>query len=217
VNRRPIPGTRLILALVICSLGLALGLTATAGPGSDSQTRRLDKQISLFEFILDDMLVESPNLLVRSSEATSGIYLEGQGAMFTFKIGLNTFTWDSDDHHWWKRIWSSGSEVIILTDDGDRVEDIEEWRDEQLPKQEKLYQAGKKEIQETILNFAEVLTTLGDDEWVVIKARLRGTDYFREQDIRKLEIKVQMRDIRAYAAGRLDEADAMKKFQVTES
>jgi hypothetical protein len=217
MNRRIILGTRLILGAAVCGVGLALGPAALAAPGSDSQTRRLDKQISLFEFILDDMLVESPNLLVHSREAATGIHLEGKGAMFTFKVGLNTFNWDSDDDHWWKRIWSSGSEVIILTDDGDRVEDIEKWRDEQLPKQEKLYQAGKEEIQETILNFAEVLTALEDDEWVVIKARLRGTDYFREQDIRKLEIKVQMKDIRAFAAGRLDEAEAMRKFQVTES
>ena len=70
--------------MLVSAVGIG---SATAGPDPDS--RRMDKQIRIFERVMDDMLVESPNWLVRSAESTRGTYIEGHGAVFSFKVDLN--------------------------------------------------------------------------------------------------------------------------------
>lgn len=216
MNRRFTPIARLGLGLAVCGLGLTLGLGAAADSADDASARRLDKQIRIFESALDEMLIESPNLLVRERDATHGLSLEGEGAIFTFRIGLNIASWDSDGP-WWGRIRVEDRNVIILSGDDIRTVDYDTWRDEEIPRQEKLYEGGKKEIEGTILDFGEVLSLLGDDEWIVIRARLRNCEYFEDADLHKLEVKMQMRDVRAYAAGRLSREEAMRKIQVEES
>lgn len=204
--------------LALCTLALVLGITVVpAASADDAQERRLEKQVRVFETALDDMLVESPNLLVRSREATHGLYMDGKGAVFTFRMGLNTNSWDSDGDHWWNWLRVDDGEVIILSRDGARVEDYDEWAKDRLPRQAELYEDGKEEIKLTILDFGVVMSELADDDWIVVKARLRGAAYFKEEDIRTLEMKIQMRDVRAYAAGRISEDQAKGKIQVEES
>jgi len=197
---------------------LVAGLTGTlvSPAAADSRSDRLEKQVRIFERAVDQMLVDSPNFLVHSSEATQGMILEGRGVVFGFKTSLNTFPWRTDGHGWhWFR--HDDDRVIIIDDDGAVVRNAKDWRRDQLPEQERLYRDGKKEIVDTILDFGEVLSTLDDDDTLEIRARLQGADYFHENDLKKLTVKVKMRDLRDYLDGRIDRDQARSRIQMEES
>lgn len=204
------------------ALGVLAGVLATvflpASSPAAPRTDRRDKEIRIMERALDDMLVESPNFLVRSSEPTNGIYLEGRGAVFTFKTGLYTSSWRSDDDGWhWFR--HDDTRVIVIDGDGDggTVRSGKDWRRQQLPEEERLYAAGKDEIVDTLLDFGQVLSALGDDDWLEVRARLRGAEYFHEHDINILRVRVKMRDVRDYLDGRLDRDAVRDRIEIEES
>jgi hypothetical protein len=199
-------------------LGLMAGLVWAAPSGAGPETRRMDKQIGLFEMALDEMLVESPNFLVQSRDNTRGTYFEGMGAVFTFKTSLNTWPRHSDDDRHW--IWSDDDDdvhIVIIGDTGYDVKDGKEWKERLMRKQETLYERGKKEIVETIADFGDLLSTLDDEDWLKIEARLRGAALFKENDVRRLTVQVKMRDVRAYVRGTLDEDELGRRIQIDES
>ena len=201
--------------LLLASLVVSAGLISSAAAGPDADERRQEKQIRIFERVLDDMLVESPNWLVRSMESAHGDYIEGRGAVFSFKVDLNSQRWNNGDH------WSyfhddDDSHVIVIRDDG-RSRGRKEVDEDVLEREAKLYRRGKEEIIETIVDFGEMLTVLDDGDWIEIKGRLRGAKYFKEEDLRKLSVKVKMADVRAYARGTLDADDLAARVQIKES
>lgn len=202
------------------ALGVLAGVLATvfipvsslAGPRAD----RRDKEIRIMERALDDMLIESPNFLVRSTEPTNGIYLEGRGAVFTFKTGLYSSSWRSegDGWHWFRH---DDTRIIVIDGDGGTVQSGKDWRRQQLPEEERLYTAGKEEVVDTLLDFGQVLSALGDDDWLEVRARLRGAEYFHEHDLNTLRVRVRMRDVRDYLDGRLDRDAVRDRVQMEES
>jgi len=208
----------------------ALAVLATGLLASDAEAgsrKKMDRQIRLMERIMDDMLVESPNWLVQSSHETRGSYDEEEGAVFSFDAdlvhsgyGKKLWKWN-----WW------GDDIHIEIDDDDwdddrrsrrrdrdrdRDDDRERYEERTLRKQERLYSRGKTEIVETLLDFGDALTTLGDDEWVIVEVYLDDADYFYEKDLRRLTVKAKMADLRAYAEESLSEEDAVKRIVVEE-
>jgi hypothetical protein len=177
---------------------LITGAASTVLAGSDE---RMDRQIRVFEKALDTMLVDSPNWLVRNSEPTHGYYVGDHGAVFSFRASL--VSWWDDDHGPWWRWWK------------DRDDDDRDW-DEVVSRQERKYERGKKEIVESLLDFGEVLSSLDDDDWVEISVKLRDAAYFRENDLRRLEMQIKMRDLRAFYEGRTGEKEVIDKIQIKE-
>jgi hypothetical protein len=165
---------------------------------------RMDRQIRVFEKAIDTMLIDSPNFLVSNSEPTHGYYVDDHGAVFTFRTSLVSKYggWD-----WWDHLWHRDDD-----DDHKGKKD----RKKIAEKQAELYEDGKEELIETLLTFGEVLTTLGDTEWLEVKVRLRDAYYFKEHDLSRLKMKVKMSDLRAYYDGRLQEEQAAGRIEIDE-
>ncbi|MBU1948581.1 MAG: hypothetical protein KJ927_07720, partial [Candidatus Eisenbacteria bacterium] len=75
------------LALVLSPFVIAflfLGAFSPAMAGS----KKIDRQIRVFEKAMDVMLVDSPNWLVQNSEPTYGNYIENHGVVFSFRASL---------------------------------------------------------------------------------------------------------------------------------
>ena len=73
-----------LVALPLASM-LCLGEVEAKKPDAN---RKLYKQISIMEKIIDEAMVESKYALVRSSHPSKGVYLEGLGPVFTLEVGL---------------------------------------------------------------------------------------------------------------------------------
>jgi len=184
----------------------AVILAAGRSPVRAADSDKIDRQIEIFEKVVDAMLVDSPNFLVSSGDPSTGHYLEDRGAVFSFRTSL-VGEWD-DGGDWWR--W-------LRTRDDDDDDDDREWiRDKDLKRQERRYERGKVEISEMLLDFGELLTGLGDNEVIEVRAKLRGA-YFRENDLRRFAATVKMADVRAYSAGTISEEEALKRIKVEES
>lgn len=198
---------RVMTAFLICAAAGLAAASATHEAQAGPKSRKIDRQIYLFERVLDDVLVESPNFLVRSGDPSRGSYIEGRGAVFDFRTSLVGGQSDSG----WKMRW-----VWNHHDDDDR-DDRDRYSAREVERQAKRYKRGKQEILEMLADFGDVLTGLGDDEWLEINARLRGAEYFEDEDLGRLKVKARMRDLRAHGEGSLSEEDLFKKIEMEES
>lgn len=221
-------GTMRVVAMGALGV-LALAAVATAGPDS----RKQDRQIDLFERIVDDMLVESPNWLVQGSHESRGRYRSGEGARFTFDARLvhRGFGRSWGGGKWWKNILIDGDDDVIVIDrddwedmDDEELADLRKdsresrksYRERSLRRQERLYERGRQELVETLADFGDVMTTIPDGESLSLVAYLGSGDYFDEKDIRELSVSAKMSDIRAYAGGSIKEDEFNKRVKVTE-
>jgi hypothetical protein len=194
-----------VLGLAVTAL-LLTGALATAQAGPED---RMDRQIRVFEKALDTMLVDSPNWLVANSEPSFGYYLDDHGVVFSFRASLvSDWGWGEPT-----RLWNILKHRKHRDDDDD-----DDWEsDREAKRQERLYERGKEELLLTLLDFGEILTTVADDEWVEISVKLRDAYYFRENDLRRLEMRAKASDLRSYYDGRMGEKEAMEKIQIEES
>lgn len=204
---------------------LVLAPAALAGPDS----RKMDRQIDLFERIVDDMLVQSPNWLVQGRHETRGRYRSGEGARFTFDAALVSRGWSGSYRggKWWKSFLHDDDDVIVI--DRDDWEDMDDkdladlkesrgkYRDRVTKRQARLYERGKEEIVEMLADFGDLLTTVPDNETVQIVAYLDDADYFYDKDIRTLTATVKMSDVRAMGNGSLDEKKFAERVKMEES
>ena len=216
------------VAVAAAVLGLTLGIAGKASAGPDD--RKLDRQIRLFETIVDDMLVESPNWLVQGRHDTRGRYRDGKGARFTFDASLVNQGWSGGK--WWK-FWRDGHDDGVVIIDMDDLEDLDKDEIDSLVRSEKrsgerrkaraiergerLYERGKAELFDTMISFAEILPSVPDSETLEVVAYLDDCDYFYEKDLRTLTVTAKMSDLRAFAAGRIDEEAMIKRLTIDES
>lgn len=216
-DHRPSRRSRILQGLVLAGAALSL-IAGDAEAGAKS--KKMSRQIELFERIVDQMLVDSPNWLVQSREETRGTYVDGHGAVFTFDASLVGAGWGKGIE---KKIWKMlGDEhVFLLGDEDEEEEELQEeklkWREKDLKRQARRYERGKVEIVELLADFGDVLTTLGDGEWLEIEASLDDASYFEENELRRLTLKVKMSDVRAFADERIDEKAFVGKIQTQET
>ena len=212
----------------------ALGVAMLSGTATADDSRKQDRQIDVFERIVDDMLVESPNWLVQGRHETRGRYRSGEGARFTFDASLVYRGWRSGwsgGGKWW-RFWDHDDDDVIIIDRDDwedldddellslrrdRRELREKHLDRVLRREERLYKRGKSEMVDVLADFGDLMTTLPDNESIELVAYLDDSEYFYEKDLRQLSLAAKMSDVRAYANGSIDDEEFMKRIVVDES
>jgi len=214
---------RAVLGGVIIAAA-ATGSFTVAESADSKVTKKLKRQIGVLERVIDEVLVESPNFLVGSSRNTHGVYLEGFGVLLAFEASL--ISKDGDWEFNWGEGWGKlgnkfkfeqkdGKIIIDLGSDDEDDEDDEddddiefdedEWREKHEESQRKLYEAGKAELAETLMDYGETLTSLADDQWVAVAAFLRDSDFFSSKKMSTLILKAKVGDLRAYSQGNLSD------------
>ncbi len=209
--------------------GLAVAATmvlAWAGSAAAGPSDKIDRQVEVFERVLDDVYVESPNWLVQGQHETRGRYRSGEGARFRTDASLVGGTrWGGSK--WWKNSWWDDDRVIIIDKDdwdewddedkADRKERVSKMRERHAKRDERLYGRGKAELIEAMMDFGDLLTAVPDNEYLTVEVDLERADYFDDNDMSGLTLKAKMSDLRAYTAGSIDEKTMVSRIQVSES
>jgi hypothetical protein len=210
-------GARTAALWLVAGAVLSTGLSAGADSRDDSRDNpagdRLDRQIGIFEKVLDDMLIESPNFLVQSRDNAQGTYIDGLGAMFTFRTSLNSRHRGSH----WDWLGDTIAHFIVVDEDDHEILSDRDLREREIQEQTRLYADGKDEILEALRDFGGVLTSLGDADRIEIRVRLGGDAYFKENTLRKLTVSVTMGDVRAYMNGDLGAERFADRVSIKES
>jgi len=202
-----------------------------AGPSAASDrpvSEKLKKQIGVLEKVVDEVLRDSPNLLIYDSDPTNGVYLEEFGVIFTFQASLVDKDYDWEDAPWFIgnfRIERENGKIIIHHGDEDSDEekadedgkayddeDVETWIKKKEDHDNRVYTRGKRELVEVLADYGETLTALTDDQWVAIAAFLKNSDFFKENRISHLILKARMRDLRAHSSDRMSYDDLVAKI-----
>jgi hypothetical protein len=207
---------------------LLIGLTAAPEVFAvDSPTsRKMARQIEVMEQIIDQVLIDSPNFLVRGRDNARGLFIKDFGMLFTFEASLVEKHHDFLKEFSWGRGFrieekDDGTVIIIPRDDRGSEEEIDpaEIRDEAKKlrkrrdsRQEKLYLRGKTEFVDVFLDYGDTLTTLEGPHWFAIVAYLSDSDYFAENRISRLVLKAKIKDLRDYAADKLSEEEVVKRI-----
>lgn len=83
-------------------------------------------------------------------------------------------------------------------------------------KHAELYERGKEEIVDLLVDYGETLGRLADTDRVMIAAFLNKSDFLRDRNITKLVVSAQMSDIRNFAHGNINEADFRNLISILE-
>lgn len=227
------PAARKIVRLVVLAAAGAAVLLSLANLAGAAAPEKVIRQIGVMEKIIDKVLVDSPNFLVQRGDNARGLYIDGFGVVFTFDASL------VNEFYGLEKLFSLEDRFEMKTDeDGNQVfvikkgskEDLEAQKKDLEAKKEKaekeiekakkgsgdkmkdrakLYADGKAELVQALLDYGETLTSLGDDNSIILAAFLKDDDYFKEQKISRLLLEAKMRDLRAFASGSIS-AETMK-------
>jgi hypothetical protein len=158
------------------------------------------------ERAIDEMLVDSPNLLVAGSHVTQGFYLEEVGALFGFEAAIIPRDFWRNHSKWcWIFDWDDDDDGAVVRHRRKR------------PSDDELLRRGKAEILGVMLDYADVLSALRDDQWLVISATIKNKDSWLGDEKTEFLWKARMSDLRAYASGKVSESDTIKKVIEQES
>ena len=207
----------LVAALVV---GAMSGVFAPAQAQDDGPGRKIARQVGVLEKVLDQVLIDSPNFLVPGRNNARGIFLEEFGALLTFEASLVSKGGMNFEFDWpgGYRIEENekGDKVIVIPKRSRDEDEDERERSPRRGEEARLYERGKAELREALLDYGDTLSGLDDDHWLAIAAYLKDSEFFVNERISRLVIRVRMRDIRAYSAGKIDEKTVISRFQETE-
>ena len=219
---------RIGLSTSVLTLTAGLALAGTATAQSSQPPGKLKKQIEVMERILDEVLVDSQNVLVSGHNVTRGVYVPEFGVIFTLEASIL----GPDHGSWWKNVdWSKkfkintkdGTTVVQFNDDDDDEdkedkkdkEDREVSRKELMKDRQERYERSKTELKLTLVDYGETLTGLRDDQWVGIAAFF-DNDYFDERSTDTVIIKAKMSDLRAHSAGSVNDQQMASRVTIEE-
>ena len=206
---------------------LVLGWCCMASPSSaqvtESVSSRMLRQIRVMEGILDEVLVESPNFVVSGRDDTRGLYLEGYGIIFMFEATMVDIgdwkDWEDWSNGFRYEVDKDGRTIVVIPDERDRDEDEDadrrdrrSWRERRRDRERELYENGKREIRETLLDYGDTITTLDDSEWLAVAAFLKDVEYFMDSKVGRVVIRAKMSDLRDYAEGKISEDEMVDRF-----
>jgi len=211
----------------LLALPLLLALTPSrAISEKPAHSDRMNRQIGVMEKILDKLLIDSPNFLVHGSNNTRGLYLPEFGALFSFDASLNlgrvsfskylsklgqSFEIKTDE---------DGNEIIVMKSpkglEKDDAGDV--WLDmtNKDKEAEELYKQGKEELVQALLDYGETMSELKDGQWIGIAVFMDKLDFFKDDEISRLVLRVKIDDLRAYSADKLKESEVRSRIQVEE-
>lgn len=229
-TRGYLSGARAAVLALAAVMIAAAGAAAADPPGSP----KLQRQIDVFEQILNQVLVDSPNFLVPGRNAARGLYLEEFGILFTFNASLvDKKSW-GEDWGWGNfKVQRDGDKIVIITGDDEDKQDAEkmkehaeqlkqqaenwkQWMEQRREQDRELYEAGKVELIHMLMDYGSTMTQLEDDQWVAVAAFLGDRDFFEHEGISHLVLKAKMSDLRAHAADRLDDKGLESRIVVEE-
>jgi hypothetical protein len=243
-TRRRTRAPRLAAALV--GLVLAGGLAPLPALAAPTPTDKQVRQLKVMEGIMDQLLLDSPNFLVFGRDNVRGLYLEELGVLFTFEASLTSKeslpSIFSDGNF---KIRRKDGQIVIEPgeESGDDDESGgssgggsaggggqsggkkgKEGRasghgDEEAGGNEspaRKYEKGKSELIQALLDYGDTMTSLADGQSVAIAALLRDNDYFADNRISRLILRVKVRDLREFSAGRLSEVEVRNRIRVEE-
>jgi len=103
---------------------------AVPAPAQAGETSsRLERQIEVVERGIDDMLIDSPNFLVRGRGATQGIEDEDFGLLFLFQASLTGPWYDSGHRGLLSGFWPAGGRGLVVLEGDDQDRDSDRRRD----------------------------------------------------------------------------------------
>ncbi|MBD3334884.1 MAG: hypothetical protein GF355_05160 [Candidatus Eisenbacteria bacterium] len=219
-----------LLALSLAVMGTAAG-DATAA--DKDLTDKLKLQINVMEKVFDEVLVDSPNLLVYSSNPTHGLYLDEFGVVFVFEASLvdKGMDWEKHMPSFLKNftIESEDGKIIIYQGDDEDADEDSEGKEEKDLKESvrdleekkkrmdaELYAKGKEELIEALVDYGDTMTRLDDAQWVAIAAFLKNSDYFLTNRISQLLLKAKLEDLRAYSSEDISRDELISRVVVEE-
>lgn len=225
-NRTSIVGARGGIAMILAVLCIS---ALAAGPAQASESRtneRVMRQIGVMEKIVDKVLIDSPNFLVHGGDNTRGLYVGEFGVILTFDASLVSGWFDLKQYfsgiseRFEMETNADGDQVIVIKKSKEKKGEKKEGKKEAEEKPGKdpgeIYAAGKAELIQLLYDYGETLSALRDDQWVILAAFLKGSDYFKEREISRLIMKVKASDLRACAGGGLSESAFKSRIVIEE-
>jgi len=107
--------------MMLLAAGMACVIPSPALAG-DPPTK-IQRQIGVMEQLLDQVLVDSPNLLVSGKDAAGGFEVEDLGAIFTFRASVTGWGWNRGHTNGVFNFWPFQSEkqkvYVLRGDKGD--------------------------------------------------------------------------------------------------
>ena len=79
-----------------------------------------------------------------------------------------------------------------------------------------LYQKGKQELIQAILDYGETLTQLKSGQWIAVAAFLQNDSYFEKNKLSRLVVKAKIDDLRSFSGGTIDEQSMRSRVMVEE-
>ncbi len=250
-RKPPAIASRAALAALLALASFVALVAAPAEPAraADSPAdRKIRRQLAVFEQIVDQVLVDSPNFLVHGGgDNARGIYLPEFGVVVSFEASLLHKDWDLGDFSFPSfQFEKKGNKWIIRKDGKVVAEDIRPGDedapeapedpdapepDDENPAQEdedaamaeklhakmkagekRLYERGRQEIIDALLEYGDTITGLRDDQSIAFVAFLKDSEYFQDNKLSRLVLKARMGDLRAYTSGELSESAVAAKI-----
>lgn len=208
--------------LVVAALIVAvLGLVAVSATAADDAASRLDRKVRVMERVLDEVLIQSPNVVVSARGVTRGLVLEEYGALFTLEASVGTEMFllalpEVPDAP--TVMMGSGDEepVIVAPRRLDHAGHEDRWLEKSKEKRAEQCRAFKSEMIDAIVDYGVTLTELRDDQWLAVVAFLDSRPLLGGGEGSRLMLKVKMRDLRQHSAGALSRDAVIKRVIVEE-
>jgi hypothetical protein len=212
--------TALIAALLVALVGLIIAATSAQAADTGS---RLDRKVRVMERVLDEVLVQSPHVMVSRSGNARGLVLDEFGALFIIEGSLGVEELMLPAGPAWTI--AAGEDALLLDrgrrprERGEGEEDEEstwkEWREQAEEKRRQHLDGLKADLTDALIDYGATLGELDNDQWVAVVAFL-GERFLIDHADRgtRMVLKIKMGDLRQYAAGSLSRDAAIAKVVV---
>lgn len=213
----PHDGPRSWRILLLAALIVVALFSLMVAFGAASELDRLERQVGVMEKVMDEVLVQSPNVIVSSRSATRGLALDDYGVVLTFDAKLT----GGDSVFTDGRVFF-GPQGHVRFDRGGRDGDDEQVSLEELraraetARRERL-DAFRQELVEVLVDYGPTLTALPGDRWVTVIVFLEDDPFGRGSEApSRLVAKAKMRDLRGAMGGQLSAQEAATLIQFDE-
>jgi hypothetical protein len=188
------------LTLFLLFTPLFCGTLALSAAAADDAAAMLEKDVRVMEGVLDQILVDSPNVLVSSAGTTRGLVLDQYGAVFTLEVSLDLGKgglWALGDYakdlalakglekKAQEEEFKAQQEASKAEEEASKAGEGEEKQADTFASLDKLGEESRKarekhlenfkvELQDALLKYGPTLSELDDSKWVTVVAFLDG-------------------------------------------